>query len=130
MIYLTQEACIMGLLFKSKNYIEISMKHCKLTLPRVLQQDLEQYVLHPSLLDGALQSVFGLFSLESDKQIFLPFSMGEITIFKSLPATCYVHVETQTSETENTLLKFQLKIADTSGNICVLINDFVVRAFK
>ncbi|MDJ1631775.1 polyketide synthase dehydratase domain-containing protein [Bacillus velezensis] len=43
---------------------------------------LEHYTLHPSLIDGALQSLFGITDGREEASVYVPFSIGEITIRK------------------------------------------------
>lgn len=53
-----------------------------LLLPKEAAYALEHYTLHPSLIDGALQSLFGITDGREEASVYVPFSIGEITIRK------------------------------------------------
>lgn len=53
-----------------------------LLLPKEAAYALENYTLHPSLIDGALQSLFGITDGREEASVYVPFSIGEITIRK------------------------------------------------
>ncbi len=57
----------------------------RIELPSELEERFSDYVLHPSLMDGALQTVMGLMvSTANDNTLYLPFSMGEVEIIKQI----------------------------------------------
>ncbi len=91
----------------------------KIQLPAHLESGKEAFVLHPSLLDGALQATVGF--MQEEHALSLPFSLGEIEIFGTLPSTCYVYVS---------LPKFQIQMADESGKVKVVIKDFTARVLR
>ncbi|HEU4768535.1 MAG TPA: polyketide synthase dehydratase domain-containing protein, partial [Pyrinomonadaceae bacterium] len=108
------------------SYNENEVLAC-LTLPASRSNELRDFVLHPSLLDGALQS--GLWLM--DKQAlaesrYLPFAIGEVQIREPLPPVCYVHVQESIRKTH--LRKFNIRILDETGNILVEIVDYATRA--
>ena len=84
-------------------------------------------MLHPSLLDGALQSGLWLMDMETVAESrFLPFALGEVRIIENLSSSCYVHV-TESSRQTN-LRKFNVRILDASGHLLVEIIDYSARA--
>ncbi|MCP4135959.1 MAG: SDR family NAD(P)-dependent oxidoreductase [bacterium] len=91
----------------------------------------EEFLLHPTMLDGALQAISGLKdeSGSSAGTPYLPFALGEIEILKKIPETCYAHVTETTGETQNIgIKKFNIQIVDGSGQLIVDIKDFSARA--
>ena len=51
----------------------------RIQLPQQLENSLEQFYLHPNILDGAIQSVFMLLADSvGDHALYLPFSMGQL----------------------------------------------------
>lgn len=88
-----------------------------------------EFILHPSLMDGALQTTILLLNpnMEPDK-LYLPFSIGEIRFYGMLPATCYVHV-TLDNSTSSTVRKMQIQIMDENGNLLVSFKDFTARLY-
>ncbi|PKM94961.1 MAG: hypothetical protein CVU84_08535 [Firmicutes bacterium HGW-Firmicutes-1] len=84
---------------------------------------LEEFKLHPSLMDGALQSVAGL-----SKDEYLPFALGEVDILRELKEKCYAHV-CLTLDTPS-IKKYCINLLDEEGEVLVRLKDFSLRAFK
>src|SRR5262249_36251197 len=65
----------------------------KLKVPEVVKNDFAQFWLHPSLLDGALQttSIFSLTRDTAKPTIHLPFSLGEVDLLNPLTTECYAY---------------------------------------
>lgn len=118
-------------------------------LPRTIESDSKMYILHPSLMDGALQSVAGLnvFTVNSVQdspkvngrhpeykngttaQPALPFALETLDILKPLPHSCYAYIKRQNSFIrENTSEKYNIQILDKKGNVCVRMTGFSFRA--
>ncbi len=100
-----------------------------LALPPALSADLPHYGLHPSLLDGALQSCIGLIGhLDNHAAPYLPFALEEILLHAPLTEQCYAHV-TAAGETraDAGLLKFNIVITDTTGQPLVTLREFAIR---
>ena len=88
-----------------------------------------QFVLHPSLMDGALQTAGLILKQAEMKQLYLPFSIGQVDMAGSLPSTCYVHATLISAEKAN-FPKFDIKIADESGKVLVYVKDFTLHALQ
>ncbi|MBF0225801.1 MAG: SDR family NAD(P)-dependent oxidoreductase [Desulfobacterales bacterium] len=89
----------------------------------------DNYVIHPSLMDGALQSVLGLMSqneLETGKP-WLPFTILEIEIKKSLNSNCYAYA--QIIEEKAQIKKINIKIADESGEVIASVKNYSIRQY-
>jgi len=83
--------------------------------------------ISPSLLDGALQTVWGIGEAgEGDEgPLYLPFSVDELEIASPLPAEVFVHA-VQTDEAKASR-KFEIKISDGEGRILALLKRVVMR---
>jgi acyl transferase domain-containing protein len=99
-----------------------------LALPAARSDELKQFVLHPSLLDGALQAGLWLIDRETlAESRYLPFAVAEVQINEpSLPPICYVHVSESSRKAH--LRKFRVRILDESGNVLVELRDYAARA--
>jgi polyketide synthase PksL len=113
-------------------YIGDSFAVSRLRLPDELATDLDEYVLHPSIVDGALQTVSGLIGRVETSVPYLPFAIEEMQILRSTAPTCYVHVEAAGSESQGNaeVRKFHLQITNQQGRVLVKISNFCVRSFK
>jgi acyl transferase domain-containing protein/NAD(P)-dependent dehydrogenase (short-subunit alcohol dehydrogenase family)/acyl carrier protein len=90
------------------------------------------YLLHPALLDGALQTVIGLMSYSPRPGRFLPFALGEVAWTGPLPASCWAHVvlsEGRNSEPHDGFT-FDIRLISEDGQTLAFIQHFVVRAVQ
>jgi acyl transferase domain-containing protein/SAM-dependent methyltransferase len=101
----------------------------RLVLSAPYQKELNHFILHPSLMDGALQTVSGLPG-QITTGLYLPFGLGELIITtECLPEICYAHVTlTETSSiTDSQVKKFNIQIVEETGRVLVSMKDFSVR---
>jgi acyl transferase domain-containing protein/acyl carrier protein len=100
-----------------------------LRLPAGLDADLSEFVLHPSLLDGATS--LGLFLPEVVRggQSFLPMAYDRLIVRSALPARCYSHVSHRGQSPGNDqIITFDVTIMDEDGREVLAIEGFRVRA--
>ena len=99
-----------------------------LVLPENFIGTLREFELHPSIMDGALQTTMAL--TNSSDSLYLPFTLGEVEIHGRLSERCYAYVK-QSGDREriNTRVKkFNIHLLDDAGQILVKIVDLFVRA--
>jgi hypothetical protein len=97
-----------------------------LQLPPSLLEDFDQFILHPSLIDGALQTLVGLNGIDTgERNLDVPFAAEEVEIIHPLTKRCLVYV-TRTSE-DTSIKKVNIWIMDEMGNVLVKIKNFLVR---
>jgi acyl transferase domain-containing protein len=102
----------------------------RLALDPSLSKDFEQYVLHPTLIDGALQAVVALLATEEGGVPHLPFAIDEIEILGSLTPNCHALVE-RVGDAHGAgagILQFNIHLLSESGESLVKITHFHVRA--
>lgn len=98
----------------------------EIELPLHLTTTANQYVLHPSLLDGVLQAALALFTIgNNEAKTYLPFSMGEILLYAAIPEHCYAHIIKDASKDA---AKFQIQLRDINDNVLIEIKDFIIRS--
>jgi amino acid adenylation domain-containing protein/thioester reductase-like protein len=99
-----------------------------LVLPKGVKEavDRSQYVMHPSLLDGALQAVIGLQSA-SDKPNgqYLPFAIDEVELSGALPDSCYVWARKQADKGQ--VQRYDILVVDAQGEVLVTLKGFSAR---
>jgi len=104
----------------------------RLTIADHLRADFDDFVLHPCIIDGALQTVSGMAGGGESSVPFLPFAIDEVQIYRPTSQTCYVHVEEAELEKRGKaeIKKFNIKITNEKGLVLVFLKNFCVRAFK
>ncbi|WP_187653007.1 SDR family NAD(P)-dependent oxidoreductase [Xenorhabdus sp. PB62.4] len=96
----------------------------------------DHYVLHPSMLDSAVQAVLGLYAdangrLNSNPdQTMVPFAVDSVHIFATTTQTMWAHVRrvgnfasTNSQQTE----KVDIDLYDNKGHLCVRLNGYTSR---
>ncbi|HEX8620323.1 MAG TPA: SDR family NAD(P)-dependent oxidoreductase, partial [Thermoanaerobaculia bacterium] len=87
------------------------------------------YVLHPSLLDGALQACVGLLGLSSNGGPRLPFALDSVRLL----APCVAEMRAWAryaagSEAGDRVVKLDIDLCDVDGRVCVELRGFATRA--
>ena len=101
---------------------------------------LEQFVLHPSMLDSALQASMAFIigsrnttSKESRAPFkpALPFALDEIVIVNRCTASMWALIQYHETKTEDTVERFDIDLCDRKGAVCVQMRGFfTLRANK
>jgi acyl transferase domain-containing protein/thioesterase domain-containing protein/acyl carrier protein len=93
-----------------------------LELPNSLAVDLNQYQLHPALLDVATA-----FTLVKNEPAYLPFSYKRLRIKGPLPAKIYSYITWANKNHSADTLTLNIKIMDEQGHGLVEIEDYTLR---
>ncbi|MFC5743592.1 non-ribosomal peptide synthetase [Dyella tabacisoli] len=100
----------------------------RIALPEALRASEGSYVLHPSLLDAALQAAIGMREGErgaGEKSLLLPFALGELEILAPCTPQMWAVVYRRTG---GAMQKFDIDLCDEKGAVCVRLKEFCVRA--
>jgi polyketide synthase PksM len=101
-----------------------------LLLPEHLRKEVDQFELHPALMEGALHSGFGLIKKRGlDAQLSLPFSVGEGRIFHPLRDLYYGYATwaDDRSQSRQDNRKLNIHLLDKDGTVLASIRDFALR---
>lgn len=104
----------------------------KLVLPFSIAATKDQYILHPSLMDSALQAAIG-FVMDTDVAGFvgkasIPFALQELTIIDRCPVITWVSIRYSTnSSLGDKMKKLDIDLCDATGKICVQLKGFSTR---
>lgn len=102
----------------------------EINIPKELQEKSEKFVLHPSLLEGCLQSSVVLMKKELTEG-FMPFAIEAIEIIHEIPKQCYVYAEvSDNTDPKNGNIKFNIYLMDMNGKIVLRIKNYSVRNIK
>lgn len=101
-----------------------------IVLPSHIESNNEDFFMHPTLLDGALQTVIGFIDGESlgDNSLFLPLEIGEIEQLHPLPSRIYVHMILTDEEDDRKY--FDIDLYDEHGNLIAILIDFTIQAVQ
>jgi hypothetical protein len=102
-----------------------------LRLDERLRDDVDQYLLHPCLIDGALQTVAGVAGVDDPGTPWLPFALDEVEILHPLPGTCHVHVAPAAgAQAQQDIRRYEIRLLSERGELLVRLNNFCVRALR
>jgi len=96
----------------------------KLEIDADTANEFDLMMLHPSVLDAALQAVAGAFSANAPNEGMVPFSADRIDLTGNLSSAAFVWCR-QTSASDSA--SFDISIMDTSGSVLVHINGLSLR---
>jgi acyl transferase domain-containing protein/enoyl-CoA hydratase/carnithine racemase len=102
----------------------------QLDLPSALRAEASAYVLHPSLLDGALQ---GSIELAADSQLRLPFAVECVRVFAACGPRMYAWLRRSAgsgSTAGEALHKVDIDLCDAQGQVCVQLHGFSSRPLQ
>lgn len=85
----------------------------------------EQFVLHPTLVDGSLQAAMAAHLHEAADEMFVPFTIKEVEVLHPLPARCYSYVTAVRDEQPKKVSRLNLHIIDERGKILVKIKESI-----
>ncbi|MFE9279640.1 SDR family NAD(P)-dependent oxidoreductase [Paenibacillus glucanolyticus] len=95
---------------------------------REYEAEVEQYNLHPALLDEAVN--VGLRSVSED--LYLPYTYGSMTVFNKLPHSFYSYIRRQPSsqKSQREVATFEILLLDERGNSIAKIEDYAIKKAK
>jgi polyketide synthase PksL len=110
-------------------YAGDSFALAKLKIAGHLRGEFGQFILHPALIDGALQAVAGVVGSASPRTPHLPFALDELEILRPLPQTCYAYAERAGGPGGNHagVTCYNIRLLNESGDVLVELKNLYVR---
>ena len=105
----------------------------QLSLPALVLGSEDAYLLHPSLLDGALQASIGLLLGQdvSERKMALPFAVEALDAWAPVPAQAWAVIRySPGSDARSAVQKLDVHIMDDQGQICVRLQGFGSRVVE
>lgn len=106
----------------------------KLCLPDELSDTKDMFLLHPSLLDGSLQTVISLTGTSDagEQALSLPYAVGKIKILRPFTTRCYAYVIAANIEDDSRdkVKKYNVDIVDEKGNLLIQISNFSLKVLQ
>ncbi len=89
--------------------------------------NMKDFKLHPTILEGALQSITPL--LNNKKSSFMPYSIKELRIFNNVETKMYAHV-TESSNSTTKFQSFNIDICNLNGEVAIQIFNYTIGYFE
>jgi polyketide synthase PksN len=104
----------------------------RLRIPSHLEHEHEQFMLHPSLLDGALQTAAALVRAAGGAEPHLPFALDELEVVRSIPRTCYVLAQPASADSRSVsgIRCFDIRLVTERGEPLVALRNLYVRELQ
>ena len=102
----------------------------ELGLPAVVRHEADRYVLHPSVLDGALQASMSLMdaSIRQSRRPFLPFALETLRVFAPCRGRMFAWLRRAPDAADGAgLVGFDVDLVDRDGTICAQMHGFTSR---
>lgn len=119
--------------FKTISFLKYNSNEAisRIEIPYNLRKNVDDFYIHPSLLDGAFQSVIGLIGVDIDTT-FVPYTFKSIEFHGKLRDACFVYItNAENSHRKNSQVKkFNIIITDEDGNNFVRVHEFCINVFK
>lgn len=100
----------------------------KIKLPKEILHTLTDYVMHPSVMDSALQGAIGLRFFDENIETALPFMLDNLTIYAGCKESMWSYIRySADAESQLNHEKIDIDIFDDSGRICMRMSGFSFR---
>lgn len=101
----------------------------ELRLPQIAGVDDPRFVLHPSLIDGAIRAIAAIAN-QRHVSTYIPFFVERVEVFAACPSHCHAVAEVASDPGENIQnMAFNVSLTDQDGNECVRFTNLMVRGF-
>ncbi len=98
----------------------------RLELPATFGRTSHEFILHPGLMDGALQAT-AVFGRGQAVDLPVPFAVAEV-LFHRVGSNCYAHVRRGLEE--NGLLRFDVSLIEDSGEVLAELKGLTMRLLR
>ncbi|WP_052421797.1 SDR family NAD(P)-dependent oxidoreductase [Paenibacillus sp. FSL P4-0081] len=112
-------------------YIGKGQVLARLKLPEMVWGTGDAFVLHPGMLDSALQASLGLLIGEESRaplRPLLPFAVENVEVISPCLSSMWVYIRSGEGEVYGGVRKLDADLCDEQGAVCVKIRGFSVRA--
>ncbi|TCV93445.1 acyl transferase domain-containing protein, partial [Luteibacter rhizovicinus] len=117
----------------SELFVGQALALARITLPDSVKSLQEGYVLHPSVLDAALQATIAFQADDAggwdDAALMLPFALGSLDVMAPCAASMWAVIRRSAGNAAgDALQKFDIDLCDEAGLVCVRLGEFCARA--
>ncbi|PEP89772.1 polyketide synthase, partial [Bacillus wiedmannii] len=112
-------------------YVGTDQALAKLSLPSGLVDTFNQFKLHPSLMDAALQSAIGFLMDQKLLKLALPFALQEVDILGACTLNMWARVcYSDGCNLEEKVQKLDIDLCDEQGNVQVRMKGYTARLLE
>ncbi|MCO1579139.1 SDR family NAD(P)-dependent oxidoreductase [Crossiella sp. SN42] len=97
----------------------------ELELPVRFRDEIDDYALHPALLDTLINAPSNLYD---EDRLYLPLSYGRLTIHGPLPAHVLAHFRKRPASVEGRLYAFDVTVADPTGRVVLTVENYCIKS--
>jgi polyketide synthase PksN len=110
-------------------HVNGSFALAKLELAEHLKSAFGQFILHPSMIDGALQTAAGLIGSLVPGTPYVPFALDEVEIIRPVPRACYAYAERADAHAQKNegVTKFNIRLLNENGDVLIKFKNLYVR---
>lgn len=102
----------------------------RLALPASQAVLADQFVLHPAIIDGALQTALALLQGPLAATAYVPFALDELTIWRRPALACYAYAEAAPPRDDDDVRTFDVTLANASGQRLVTMRGLALKAVR
>jgi polyketide synthase PksN len=114
-----------------KVYIGQDQVLAKLVMPASVFGTDKEFVLHPSMLDSALQASIGLMIGSGEHRPLLPFALQELEVLGRCTPGMWAYIRhSEGSKSVDRVQKLDIDLSDENGKICVRMKGFSSRLLE
>lgn len=114
-------------------YCSVQEGLSEISLPQHLEADYADYVLHPSIIDGAVRSLSWAGSRsDEDLTLRVPFALDRMELVGEVPRQCYAYAkpaEGATGTDDEGTRKYDIRITDMEGQEVVRLFGFSIKHY-
>lgn len=119
-------------------YIGEDQVLARISLPLLILDTMDQYVLHPALMDSALQASLGLSMISETiarkiehQKPMVPFALDKVIIFNKCTSVMWALIRhSKESTSEGNVEKLDIDLCNEKGQICVQLRGFTSKIMQ
>jgi polyketide synthase PksN len=104
----------------------------ELSLPECVSDGADEFIVHPSLIDSALQASIGLMmdrdGITKPDRMYLPFALKELKVFSRCTSGMWAYIrKSEGIRDENRIQELDIDLCDMEGKVCIQMRGYSSR---
>lgn len=122
--------------FKATTTVQFSQNEiiARAELPTQLDNTFAEYILHPAMVDSAVQAAIVLTLLltnNKENKLFVPLSIESCNVYNNSKRVMYLHSQLKSELShDKKFAKYDLALSDEDGNICIEIKGMFLKVIE